>query len=103
MSNGGVTMKKRDIGIVLPLFLVVLGMGHSTVMASDNAESMMCDNGVVRIGDFFQTVQDKCGEPDKKEGKFWRYNPGPSEPVYTVEFDENGNVVQIVEDQGGSQ
>jgi hypothetical protein len=57
---------------------------------------------VVQIGDFFQTVQDKCGEPDKKEGKFWRYNPGPSEPVYTVEFDENGNVVRIIEDQGGS-
>ena len=73
MSNGGVTMKKRDIGIVLALFLVVLGMGHSTAMASDNAESMMCDNGVVRIGDFFQTIQDKCGEPDKKEDKVWRY------------------------------
>ena len=95
-------MSKRDIGIVLALFLLILGLGHSRVMASDNADSMMCDNGVVRIGDFFQAVQDKCGEPDKKEGKFWRYNPGPSEPVYTVEFDENGKVVRIVEDQGGS-
>lgn len=91
------------IGIVLALFLVVLGMGHSTVIASENADSIMCDNGVVQIGDFSQTVQDKCGEPDKKEGKFWRYNFGPSEPVYTVEFDESGKVVRIVEDQGGSQ
>jgi len=96
-------MKKRDIGIVLALFLMILAMGPSTVIAATNADSIMCDNGVVQIGDFFQTVQDKCGEPDKKEGKFWRYDFGPSEPVYTVEFDENDKVVRIVEDQGGGQ
>ena len=102
MSNGGLTMKKRDIGIFWVLFLLMLTLGHSTATASEDAESIMCDNGVVQIGDFFQTVQDKCGEPDKKEGKFWRYNLGPSLPVYTVEFDENGKVVRIMEDQGGS-
>ena len=95
-------MKKRDLGIFSALFLLILGLGHSTATASGDAESIMCDNGVVQIGDFFQTVQDKCGEPDKKEGKFWRYNLGPSLPVYTVEFDENGKVVRIMEDQGGS-
>jgi hypothetical protein len=97
------TMSKRDIGIILALFLLIMGIGHSTATASGDADSIMCDNGVVQIGDFFQTVQDKCGEPDKKEGKFWRYNFGPSEPVYTVEFDENGKVVRMVEDQGGGQ
>jgi hypothetical protein len=102
MSNGGMTMKKRDIGILLALLLLMLVLGHSTATASEDAESIMCDNGVVQTGDFFQTVQDKCGEPDKKEGKFWRYNFGPSLPVYMVEFDENGKVVRIVEDQGGS-
>jgi hypothetical protein len=96
------TMKNRNFGFVLALVLLALSMGHSTSLASDDATSIMCDNGVVQTGDFFQTVQDKCGEPDKKEGKFWRYNLGPSEPVYTVEFDENGKVVRIVEDQGGS-
>jgi hypothetical protein len=96
-------MSKRFIGIGMALFFLTLGAGNATVAASDNADSIMCDNGVVQIGDFFQTVQDKCGEPDKKEGKFWRYNFGPSEPVYTVEFDENGNVVRIIEDQGGGQ
>jgi len=100
--NGGMTMKNRNFGFVLALVLLALSMGHSTSLASDDATSIMCDNGVVQTGDFFQTVQDKCGEPDKKEGKFWRYNLGPSEPVYTVEFDENGKVVRIVEDQGGS-
>ncbi|MFZ0243005.1 MAG: DUF2845 domain-containing protein [Desulfobacterales bacterium] len=96
-------MKKRDIVIAMALILGLLGMGPATVVAAGNAESIMCDNGVVRIGDFFQTVQDTCGEPEKKEGKFWRYNFGPSEPVYTVEFDENGKVVRILEDQGGGQ
>jgi len=103
MSNGGMTMKKRDMGMFLALLLLILGLGHSTAAASGDADSIMCDNGVVQIGDFFQTVQDKCGEPNKKEGKFWRYNFGPSLPVYMVEFDENGKVVRIVEDQGGSQ
>ena len=96
-------MKKRDIGIVLALFLVLMGLGHSTAIASGDVDSIMCDNGVVQIGDFSQTVQDKCGEPEKKEGRIWRYNFGPSLPVYTVEFDENDKVVRIVEDQAGSQ
>jgi hypothetical protein len=97
------TMKKRNLSIVLALFLLTLGIGGLTVVAAGDTDSIMCDNGVVAIGDFSQTVQDKCGEPDKKEGKFWRYNFGPSLPVYTVEFDENGNTVRIIEDQGGSQ
>ena len=95
-------MKKKEIGIFLTLFLLIMGLGRSAATASGDVDSIMCDNGVVQIGDFFQTVQDKCGEPDKKEGKFWRYNFGPSLPVYTVEFDENGKVVRIMEDQGGS-
>ena len=77
-------------------------MGVLTVVAAGDTDSIMCDRGVFAIGDFSQTVQDKWGEPDKKEGKIWRYNFGPSLPVYTVEFDENSNVVRIVEDQGGS-
>jgi hypothetical protein len=89
-------MKRRDIGKVLLLFVLVLGVGRLAAIASDDADSMTCDNGVVEI------VQDKCGEPDKKEGNMWRYNPGPAEPVYTLMFDQNGNLVRIVEDQGGS-
>jgi hypothetical protein len=77
-------------------------MGGLAVVAAGDTDSIMCHNGVVAIGDFSQTVQDKCGEPEKKEGKFWRYNFGPSLPVYTAEFDDNGNTVRIIEDQGGS-
>ena len=78
-------------------------MGGLTVVEVGATDSIMCDNGVVAIGDFSQTAQDKCSEPDKKEGKFWRCSFGPSLSVYTVKFDEIGNTVRIIEDQGGSQ
>ena len=95
-------MCKKCIYNTVFIFLLIMRLGTSPVLASENASSIMCDNGVVNIRDFFQSVQDKCRAPDKKEGKFWRYNFGPDLPVYTVEFDENDNVVRIVEDQGGS-
>jgi hypothetical protein len=102
-THGGMTMIKRRLSIVLTLFILTLGMGGLTDVRAGETDSIMCDNGVVAIGDFFQTVQDKCGEPSSKEGKFWRYNFGPSLPVYTIEFDENGNAIRIMEDQGSSQ
>ena len=95
-------MSKKRIILTVSIFVLTLIMGGLPVTASEDASSMMCDNGVVEKGDFFQTVQDKCGEPDKKEGNFWRYNFGPDLPVYTVEFDGNGNVVRMIEDQSGS-
>ncbi len=95
-------MSKIIIILAVALSVLTLSMGHSPAIAAQDTDSMMCDGGVVEKGDFSQTVQDKCGEPDKKEGQFWRYNPGPSQPVYTVEFDDNGNVVRIIEDQWGS-
>jgi hypothetical protein len=94
-------MRKRASGTVLSLFLL-LGAGGWRVSAADAVNSIICDNGVVEIGDLALTVQDKCGEPDKKEGKFWGYEFGPSTPAYTLEFDENGKVVRILEDQWGS-
>ena len=78
-------------------------MGGLADVRAGETDSIMCDKGVVAIGDVAQSVQDKCGEPAKKEGKFWRYNFGPSLPVYTIEFDENGNAIRITEDQRGSQ
>ena len=95
-------MRIKWILTTVSIVVLSLSVGGSPAMASEETDSMMCDGGAVEKGDFFQTVQDKCGEPDKKEGKFWRYNFGPSQPVYTVEFDENDNVVRILEDQGGS-
>jgi len=46
-------------------------MGGLADVRAGETDSIMCDKGVVAIGDVAQSVQDKCGEPAKKEGKFW--------------------------------
>jgi hypothetical protein len=94
--------------IVITYFtvMVVLGLGISgttSVFAAEEASSIMCDNGVVNIGDKDVDVQDACGEPNSQnyELNAWVYNFGPSQPVYTVIFKE-GKVVRILEDEWGS-
>jgi hypothetical protein len=69
-----------------------------SVFAAEEASTMMCDEGVVNIGDMDVDVQDKCGQPDSQNMNEWVYNFGPSEPVYTVIFKE-GKVVRILEDE----
>ena len=98
-----ITMK-----IVITYFtvLVFLGIGFSngaSVFAAEEASSIMCDNGVVNIGDTDADVQDACGEPNSRNYELneWVYNFGPSQPVYTVIFKE-GKVVRILEDEWGS-
>jgi hypothetical protein len=92
-------MKRRIAYFIGLIFLVMVFSG--TVFAAEDASSMMCDNGVVNIGDMNTDVQDACGEPDSQNMNEWVYNFGPSEPVYTVIFKE-GQVVRILEDEWGS-
>jgi hypothetical protein len=85
--------------------LVFIGLGISDTapgFAAEEASSIMCDNGVVNIGDKDTDVQQACGEPNsqKYELNAWVYNFGPSQPVYTVIFKE-GKVVRILEDEWG--
>ena len=86
--------------VILVCLAVVLG-GHAYVFASEDASSIMCDNGVVNIGDMDVDVQAKCGEPTSKNMNAWVYNFGPSQPVYTVIFNE-GKVARILEDEPGN-
>jgi len=86
--------------------LVLLGIGFSSapsVFAAEEESSIMCDNGMVNIGDMETDVQDACGQPNSQnyELNAWVYNFGPSQPVYTVIFKE-GKVVRILEDKWGS-
>ena len=59
---------------------------------------MMCDEGVVNIGDKDVDVREKCGQPSTQdyEQNAWVYDFGPSEPVYTLYFKES-KVVRIQE------
>jgi len=92
-------MKNRNIIIFVWLCLVIVFGSSTAVLAAEEASTMMCDEGVVNIGDRDTDVQDKCGEPNSQGMNKWVYNFGPSQPVYTVIF-KNGKVVRILEDEG---
>jgi hypothetical protein len=94
--------------IVITYFIVLVffSIGFSSaapVFAAEEASSIMCDNGVVNIGDKDVDVQDACGEPNSQNYELyaWVYKFGPSQPIYTVIFKE-GKVVRILEDEWGS-
>lgn len=90
----------RDNLVILASLVMVLG-GQSYLFAADEASSMMCDEGVVNIGDMDVDVQSKCGQPNSQNMNEWVYNFGPSQPIYTVIFNE-GKVVRILEDDSGN-
>jgi len=92
-------MKNRTITIFGWLCLVIVFGSSTAVLAAEEASTMMCDEGVVNIGDRDTDVQDKCGEPNSQGMNEWVYNFGPSQPVYTVIF-KKGKVVRILEDEG---
>ena len=92
-------MKPRIAYVIGLAFVLMVFSG--TVFAEKEASSIMCDNGVVNIGDMNVDVQDKCGQPDSRGMNEWVYTFGPDLPAYTVIFKE-GQVVRILEDVSGS-
>jgi hypothetical protein len=91
-------MKKRNIYFIGLLFVAMAFGSPVFILAAEEASTMMCDEGVVNIGDADVDVQEKCGEPNSQSMNKWVYDFGPSEPVYTVIFKE-GKVVRILESQ----
>ena len=93
-------MKTIKMHLVIWISLTVLLGNLPSVFAEEEALTIMCDNGVVNIGDMDVDVQNKCGQPDNQGMNEWVYDFGPDEPVYTVIFKE-GKVVRILEDESG--
>jgi hypothetical protein len=91
----------KDYLVILVSLALVFGSQAYLLAAEEEASSMMCDDGVVNIGEMDVDVQDKCGQPDSQNMNEWVYNFGPSQPVYTVIFNE-GKVVRILEDESGN-
>jgi hypothetical protein len=87
--------------LVILVFLEMIFGGQPCLFAAEEASTIMCDEGVVNIGDMDVDVQDKCGEPNSRNMSEWVYNFGPSQPVYTVILKE-GKVVRILEDESGN-
>ena len=94
-------MKIGNSFLIVSIFLLIVFSSSIFVFAAQEATTMMCDEGIVNIGDMDVDVQNNCGEPDSQNMNEWVYNFGPSEPVYTVIFKE-GKVVRILEDESGS-
>ena len=87
-------MKKRKIYFIVLLLVLVAFAIPSLVFAAKKTSSMMCDQGVVKVGDSVLEVRDKCGEPDDQLTDSWIYELGSQN--FTVEFEE-GKVVRIMQ------
>lgn len=96
-------MKKCSVYFLILAIPLIVAVNIDFALAAEEASSMMCDNGVVNIGDTDVTVQETCGEPESKNYELnqWVYNFGPSQPVYTLIF-KDGQLVKILEDEWGS-
>ena len=90
-------MKNRNIIFFGWLCMVIVFGSSTVVLAAEEASTIMCDEGVVNIGDTDADVQEKCGEPNSQSMDKWIYDFGPSE-YFTVIFKE-GKVVRILEGQ----
>ncbi|UCG05532.1 MAG: DUF2845 domain-containing protein [Desulfobacterales bacterium] len=88
-------MKRIKIYFFGIAFLAMVLGGNISLHAAEETSSMMCDGGVVNIGDSDVDVRDNCGEPNTQGANQWVYDFGPSES-YTVIF-EDGKVVRILE------
>jgi hypothetical protein len=87
-------MKRKDIYFTGLVFLAIVLAGAMPVFASDGNSSMMCDEGVVNVGDTDVDVWSACGEPESQSMNQWVYDFGPSQPIYIVTF-KDGKVVSI--------
>jgi hypothetical protein len=98
-----VIMKKFSVYFLILAIPLMIAVNTDFARAAEEASSIMCDNGVVNIGDMDVTVQETCGEPESKNYELnqWVYNFGPSQPVYTLIF-KDGQLVKILEDEWGS-
>jgi hypothetical protein len=94
----------KSAGIYYIAFAILALAVGSLVLAAEEASSIMCDNGTVNIGDMDVTVQETCGEPNTKNYELnqWVYNFGPDQPVYTLIFNKDGQLIKILEDEWGS-
>ncbi len=94
-------MKKCSVYFLILTIPMIIAWHIDSAFAAEEASSIMCDNGVVNIGDMDVTVQETCGEPNSQNYELnqWVYNFGPSQPVYNVIF-KDGKVVRILEGEG---
>ncbi len=96
-------MRKKPAFLGMLMLVSLLLICGTPGLAMEEVPSMPCDEGPVNIGDTEATVFSNCGEPSSRNYEMhqWKFDFGPSEPVYILTFD-NGKVVKIQVDEWGS-
>jgi hypothetical protein len=88
-------MKNKNVYTAALTFLMIALVNPAFLFGAEETSMMMCDRGVVRIGDTYDDVRTKCGNPRTQGGDQWVYEPSPAQS-FTVIFEE-GKVVRILE------
>ena len=73
-------MKRRIVCFFGMIFLMMAFVSTIPIFAAEETSTMMCDEGVVNIGDADVAVQDKCGQPNSQSMNEWVYNLGRRNP-----------------------
>ena len=88
-------MKKRNVYLI-GLLLVVMAFGNTlSSIAAEEADSVMCDEGILKIGDSDADVREKCGKTARESENEWAYDDAT--PPFTVYFEEKKVVRILVE------
>lgn len=94
-------MKRKDIYFIGLMLLAIVLVSAKPIFAGEDVSSMMCDEGVVTIGESDVDVWAACGEPESQSMNEWWYVFGPSQPSYILIF-QDGKVVRIIESETGN-
>ena len=84
--------------LIIPATLAMVFCSSISIDAAEEVKTIMCNGGIVNVGDTTYDVEDKCGQPNSRDRSQWFYEFGPSQPAYLVIFNE-GKVVQIMEEK----
>ena len=88
-------MKKRKVYLI-GLLLVVMVFGNTfSIFAAEEVPSVMCDEGILKIGDSDGDVREKCGNPNRESLDEWAYDDAT--PSFTVYFEEKKVIRILVE------
>ena len=88
-------MKKRNYYLIC-LLLVVMAFGNTfPIIAAEEADSVVCDEGILKIGDTDADVREKCGKTARESENEWAYDDAT--PSFTVYFEEKKVVRILVE------
>jgi hypothetical protein len=89
-------MKNKGDKMRIIILFVLLIIPTICFATPGNTRSMRCNNGIVSLGDHFENVRTKCGQPTSWSAGSWVYDFGANTFVYVLYFGHGGFVKAIV-------